>query len=79
MLLSNSLTEPEVLSYLVDNMGPDVKEILLGEKRNDLIQAALDSKVKFVPPTKKSVELDKPITSRDGSGTKFCTTFITVR
>jgi hypothetical protein len=73
-LIWNPLAAPEVLSYVVDNAGPDVKELLLGEKRNDVIKAALDSKVKFVPPTKKSIEIDKPILSRDGSGTNFCTT-----
>ena len=78
ILLWNSLAEPEVFSYVVDNAGPDVKELLLGEKRNEVIKAALDSEVKFVPPTNKSIEIDQPILSRDGSGTKVCTISITV-
>ncbi|KAG0567476.1 hypothetical protein KC19_7G137500 [Ceratodon purpureus] len=61
------IKEPEVFSYVVDNAGPDVKELLLGEKRNEVIKAALDSEVKFVPPTNKSIEIDQPILSRDGS------------
>lgn len=51
---------------MVQNMGTDVKELLLGGKRNEIIKAALESDVKFVPPTNKSIELDKPIESKDG-------------
>lgn len=47
-------------------MDTDVKELLLGEKRYDIIKAALESEVKFVPPTNKSIELDKPIEFKDG-------------
>jgi len=47
-------------------MAPDVKELLLGEKRNDIMKAALESEVKFVPPTNKSIELDKSMEYKDG-------------
>lgn len=59
-------TEPELRPYVFRNMDSDAKELLLGENRNEIIKAALESDVKFVPPTNKSIEFDKPIESKEG-------------
>ena len=64
------ITEPALPSYLIENVGSDVAELLLGEKRKDIIKAVLKSDVKFVPPTNKSVDVDQPLLSRHG-GTEF--------
>ncbi|KAG0558466.1 hypothetical protein KC19_10G030400 [Ceratodon purpureus] len=60
------LPEPALPSYLLENVSPDVAELLLGEKRKDIMKAVLDSEVKFVPPTNKSVEIDQSFSGRGG-------------
>lgn len=60
------LAEPELRPYVFRNMDSDARDLLLGENRNEIIRAALESDVKFVPPTNKSIEFDKPIESKDG-------------